>query len=91
MDTVAFKLAVKPHLEAAIEANGGLDRIRKLYSAMPGIIDFIAGWTARALWDDEGTPSCYRFEEHEPRLTLEEIRRIYDLVRLAIDTESTTS
>ena len=43
MDTVAFKQAVKPHLEAAIEANGGLDRIRKLYSAMPGIVDFIAG------------------------------------------------
>jgi hypothetical protein len=43
---------------------------------MPGIIDFIAGWVVR----DLGRPISH-----------EEIRRVYDLVRLAIDTKSATS
>jgi hypothetical protein len=76
MDTEAFKKDIKPRLAAAIEAQGGIDRVRQVHSSWPGIVDFIAGWVVR----DLGRPA-----------SLEEMRRIYDLVRLAINSDSATS
>ena len=83
MDTEALKKEVRPHLEAAIEANGGIERVRKIYGMMTGVIDFVAGWTAARIVQSRLS--------HENKLTHEEIRRVYDLVRLRLDSESSTS
>jgi hypothetical protein len=87
MDVESFKKEVRPCIEVAINSNGGIDNIREMYRAMPSIIDFIAGWVAGSLRpvqvDRAGTPHT--------RYTLEETRRIYDLVRLRIDSGSSTS
>lgn len=87
MDTEQLKAEVAPHLDEAINDNGGIERVRKIYGMMPATIDFIAGWTCH------GVLAARRKQPDRwpPGLTHEEIRRIYDLVRLALDTGSSTS
>lgn len=87
MDTEAFKKEVKGHLVAAIEDNGGIDHLRKTHGLMPAIVDFIAGWTAKSV--QTGRRSFTQSTTRD--LNQEEIRRIYDLVRLQLDTGSATS
>ena len=100
MDTetsTRFKAEVKPHLEAAIVANGGIERVRKIYGMMGGVVDFLSGWIAGGVIVDRrnkaiGIVRAARGEPELPEdLSHEEIRRIYDLVRLRLDSESTTS
>jgi hypothetical protein len=87
MDTEAFKKEVKPHLDSAIADNGGIEQVYKMHSLMPAIVDFIAGWTAKSV--QTGRRSFMQTTTRD--LSQEEIRRIYDLVRLRIDTGSATS
>ena len=82
--STSFKAEVRPWLESAIERNGGIERVRKIYGLMSGATDFIAGWTA-------GMVTRERRLTGRSDLSHEEIRRIYDLVRLRIDSESSTS
>ncbi len=87
MDVEKFKAAVRPCLEAVIMANGGIDRVREIYRAMPSFVDFIAGWIAglmRPLSFADCATAHLRYSQ-------EELRRLYDLVRLRLDTESSTS
>jgi hypothetical protein len=93
MDTEQLKIEVAQHLDAAITENGGIERVRKIYGLMSGVIDFIAGWTCARVLADRRTKALAikdRWPE-APTLSHEEIRRIYDLVRLALDTGSSTS
>ena len=87
MDVENFKREVRPCIEVAIRANGGIDRIREMQRAMPAIIDFIAGWVAGSLRPVRGD---HMLVEHQ-HYNQEELRRIYDLVRLRIEAESSTS
>lgn len=97
MDTERFKAEVAPHLETALVDNGGADRVRKIYGLMSGVIDFIAGWTCCAVVHARRNRSVQfvRAARGEPDLgedlSHEEIRRIYDLTRLRLDTGSSTS
>jgi hypothetical protein len=87
MDVEAFKKEVRPCIEVAINANGGIDKVREMFRSMPSMVDFIAGWVAGSLRPVQAD----RAMTPHQRYTLEETRRIYDLVRLRIYSESSTS
>lgn len=93
MNTEQLKIEVAQQLDRAIADNGGIERVRKIYGMMSSVIDFIAGWTCSAVLADRRAKALAvkdRWPE-APTLSHEEIRRIYDLVRLALDTGSSTS
>ncbi len=75
-DSEAFKLEVKPKLQLAVIGQGGLKKVRWIYGEMPSILDFVVGWIVR---------------DFERPISPEEVRRIYDIVRLELDTQSSTS
>ncbi len=81
-----FKRQIESLIKVAIDENGGIMAIRRAHGAHPGMHDFLVGWVAHALW-------CYRQAACvEPRTaTFVERRRIHDLVRLKLDTDSVTS
>jgi len=87
MDADQFKKEVKPCIDVAINANGGIDRVREVHRSMPSIIDFISGWVAGSLRPAQAE----RLFTPHLRYSQEELRRIYDLVRLRIEAESSTS
>lgn len=93
MDTEAFKKYVSPHLEAAITANGGIERVRRIYGLMSSVTDFLAGWTCSNVLRGRAMADAFlqRPSGVAVDLTHEEVRRIYDLVRLRISSESSTS
>jgi hypothetical protein len=82
MDSDHFKRIAAPYLTAAIDRMGGIDRVRELSRDLPEqTIYFVAGVTY-GLAANDARP---RFDSHE------EMRRLLDLVRLRIETESTSS
>lgn len=89
MDTAqstSFKGLINPMIDLAVRELGGLISVRDTYKQMPAMLDMIAGWVIRDLWLHRQAAL------QEPRTAnLEEKRRIYDLVRLKLDTESSTS
>lgn len=86
-ESTRFKAEIAPHLETAIEANGGVERVRKIYGMMNSVIDFLAGWTSGAVLGARHALDRANVKQ----LTHEETRRIYDLVRLRLESASTTS
>jgi hypothetical protein len=86
MDVEKFKSQVRPVLEAVIAGNGGIDHVREIHRAMPSFVDFLAGWVAGAM-----RPFTMNDLTNHNRYSQEELRRLYDLVRLRLDTESSTS
>jgi len=96
MDSEAFKKEIKPHIDSAIEANGGIERVRKIQGLMTSIIDFIAGWVAGSVLATRRSKAAQLVAAAHGTvmkndLSHEEVRRIYDLVRLVLTTESLTS
>jgi hypothetical protein len=85
-ESAAFKTEVKPRLESAIDANGGIDRVRRVYGMMNSLVDFIAGWVCGLVLVER-----QRFNGLHACLSHEETRRIYDLVRLRLESASSTS
>ena len=88
MDSDRFKRLVAPYLTASIDRMGGIDRVRVLSRELPEqTIYFVAGVTYGLI--DTGTVN-----ETRPHFGLdshEEMRRLLDLVRLRLETESSTS
>jgi hypothetical protein len=88
MDSDRFKRLVAPYLTASIDRMGGIDRVRMLSRELPEqTIYFVAGVTFGLI--DTGTVN-----EARPHFGLdshEEMRRLLDLVRLRLETESSTS
>lgn len=80
-EVTAFKKSVGVQLDIALLDNGGVKRVCEMHRLMPGMIDFIAGWVGARLAGKGG----------RAQLSQEEIRRLYDLVRLRIESESTSS
>lgn len=85
-ESTAFKKLIAPMVDGAIEDNGGIEAVRKVHAMMPSLTDFLAGWVARTYWGAFPAAGI-----NERKLTQEQVRRIYDLVRLRLDTESLTS
>jgi len=82
-----FKLIINREIDFAIQENGGLDFVRDAVTmGVTGMVEFVAGWVARSYWIHRQASLLKRM-----RLTQEEIRRVHDLVRLKLDTGSTTS
>lgn len=83
--TREFKILINGFINLAIEDNGGTAYVDKAYAMMPSILDFMAGWVAcrYTLWLQASLMNR--------RATQEELRRMYDLVRLRLDTGSATS
>ncbi len=82
-----FKREVTPHLRLCLEANGGAASLAKRAEEIPSTLSFIAGWTCGALqaqrerrWQVVG----YLAGEPTPTLSVEEIRRIHDMTRMAL-------
>lgn len=91
MDSDRFKRLVAPCLAAAIDRMGGIERVRVLSRELPEqTIYFVAGVTYGLI--GTGMPNDAR-----PRFGLdgldshEAMRRLLDLVRLRLETESTSS
>lgn len=106
MNNDIFKKFVAPFVDEMIEALGGAARARDLHAQLPdAIIHFVAGGVfglvAKAGFRFAGWRSsveadvAYMESIHADRrvvvLNQEEIRRVLDLVRLRLETESTTS
>lgn len=70
-----FKDLVKPQLDRAVELHGGIDKCRELYRDIPAMLYFLAGVVFGAL----------------APLNQEEVRRLLDLVRLRLESDSATS
>lgn len=93
MDSERFKRFVAPYLTASIDRMGGIDRVRELSRELPEqTIYFVAGVTYgllintdQAAWRDKHGGSDTMLFSHE------EMRRLLDLVRLRLETESSTS
>lgn len=85
-ETKAFKQLIGGMISTAVEEMGGIAAVRDRYKLMPGQVDFIAGWVVHSLW-------CHRQAALERRRTAnqEETRRIYDLVRLRLESESNSA
>ena len=85
-ETKAFKKMIGGMIDLAVSEMGGITAVRDRYKLMPGQVDFIAGWVVNSLW-------CHRQAALErPRLAdQEETRRIYDLVRLRLESESNSA
>jgi hypothetical protein len=88
MDSDRFKRLVAPYLTASIDRMGGIERVRDLSRGLPEqTIYFVAGATY-------GLIDTVTINEAGPRFSLdshEEMRRLLDLVRLRLETESSTS
>lgn len=85
-ETKAFKKLIGGMIDLAIAEMGGIAKARQAYEQMPSVKDFIAGWVARDLW-------LHRQAGLEARrmANVEETRRILDLVRLRLETESSSA
>lgn len=85
-ETTEFKKLIGGMIDTAVAEMGGIAKARQAYEQMPSVKDFIAGWVVRDLW-------IHRQAALHPRrmANTEETRRILDLVRLRLDTESSTS
>jgi hypothetical protein len=82
MDSDRFKRLVAPYLTASIDRMGGVDRVRELSRDLPEqTIYFVAGVTYGLATND----ARFGLDSHE------EMRRLLDLVRLHLQTESTSS
>ncbi len=85
-ETKAFKRLIGSMIDLAISEMGGITTVRERYKLMPGQVDFISGWIVCRLWLHR------QAELREPRLAnQEETRRIYDLVRLRLESESNSA
>lgn len=95
MNNEVFKKFIDRHLDAAIVSLGGMVKVREMHAQMP-MTPFVAGYivgavctnanefVVRAKWRDDPTSVLVA-------MTMEEIRRVFDYVRLRLETESTTS
>lgn len=81
-----FKKTINREIDFAIAEHGGMVHVHEMYTLMPGLIDYLAGWVTRSYWIQRQASLLKRV-----RPSLEETRRIYDLVRLKLDTGSSTS
>lgn len=81
-----FKKTINREIDFAIVEHGGMAHVHEMYALMPGLIDYLAGWVTRSYWIQRQASLLKRV-----RPSLEETRRIYDLVRLKLDTGSATS
>lgn len=82
MDTEKFKKRAREWILDAIQANGGLEEMRSMHRMVPSFTEaLLVGWT------------CGRWSQsdHPERFTLEEMRRLHDLVHLMFDSGSATS
>ncbi len=82
MDSEAFKREVMPHLDRAIADNGGAKYVRDIFRLMPKFADFLSGWVACRICTARGQVIPFGVGE---------LRRIHDLVRLRLESESSTS
>lgn len=87
MDSDHFKRFVAPYLTTSIDRMGGIDHVRELSRELPEqTIYFVAGVTYGLIngsWRDKRGGS--------DMFSHEEMRRLLDLVRLRLETESTSS
>lgn len=92
MNNELFKKFLAPFVENAVRDIGGLDKVREMHTQM-SMTSFISGWVCGTVigvrcihsWRDPSTVG------EITSLTQEEIRRIFDFVRLRLESESTTS
>lgn len=98
MNSEAFKAEVKGHLERAIASNGGLSLLQQRYREIPSTCTFLAGWVCAAMTHDRAYKAVMRGSETYQdalrdftKLSAEAIRRVHDLTRLALESQSTTS
>lgn len=95
MNNDVFKKFIDKHTETALASLGGLAKVREMHTQMP-MTPFVAGYVVgaictnardsvvRAKWRDDPTSVLVA-------MTQEEIRRVFDYVRVRLETESTTS
>jgi hypothetical protein len=92
MRTEDFKKFLRSWTSEAIKANGGIEAVREMHRSMD-MVRFLTGWVCGRVY--AYMPECRRNWEdtvsRDQNYTLEEVRRVADYVRLAIETESTTS
>lgn len=75
-ESTRFKALVKPHLDRAVDLQGGIETVRQMYKSLgEPIAYFLGGIIYGAL----------------APLNAEEVRRILDLVRLRLESDSATS
>jgi hypothetical protein len=83
MDSDLFKRVVASYLTESIDRMGGIDRVRELSRELPEqTIYFVAGVTYGLI---DGGAESFGLDAHE------EMRRLLDLVRLRLETESASS
>lgn len=82
MDTAVFKEMARVWIDDAITKNGGMKALKEVYQALPSTVEsFLVGWACGA-WSRADHPQTF---------TVEEVRRMYDLIHLMFETGSTTS
>lgn len=82
VDTGVFKEMARVWINDAIDKNGGIDIIREQFRTLPSTIEtFLVGW-AQGAWNHA---------DHPQKFSVEETRRMHDLVHLIFETGSTTS
>lgn len=89
IDVTTLKREVGQLIDMAIADNGGAARVRAAFKLMPSMLDYLAGWVmARYALRVDGA-TLDRWTASGPDQWI--VRRVYDLVRLRLETESSTS
>lgn len=94
-DADAIKKELSAHVEHALAQNGGVAALAERAAAIPGTVTFVAGYVC-------GLVACARYVRAygagqrgasvvDTGLSHEEVRRVHDMVRLAIEAGATTS
>jgi hypothetical protein len=94
MNNDLFKEFIKPHFQDVVIMLGGITVLREQYNMMPAIHPFLAGFVCgfaicrgslqAAPWREPADRALGQF-------TQEETRRVFDYIRLQLETESATS
>lgn len=91
MNNEIFKKVIKLYVDDAIEDLGGIDKVRAQHEQW-SMVSFIAGYVVASVNREDNDAAIWR----DPvtvfdKLNQEEIRRVFDFVRLRLESDSATS